>query len=164
MNRKVLFATLIVYSVIITLFLVLQIKQDCELQNEHHDLKRLLEDFYYNDSIKYENYLLHNYVGIIDRFYLIGKSKKEIKNIFSVDSICYLQEINNDNNVFEFIASKQYSKVFSLNYNSVMQLQGFNCYFLFYNDTLCRRIDGSGIDYSIQIESYIENHEIFIDD
>ena len=98
MGRKILNIALIAYSVIATLFLVLQIKQDCELQNEHHHLKRLLEDFHYNDSVDYENYVLHNYVGIIDRFYLIGKSKKEIKNIFSVDSICYLQEINNDNN------------------------------------------------------------------
>ena len=159
MGRKILNIALIAYSVIVTLFLVLQIKQDCELQNEHHHLKRLLEDFHYNDSVDYENYLLHNYVGIIDSFYLIGKSKKDIENIFSIDSICYLQEINKNNDIYEY-TKKQYPEISSSNYSSVMQLQGFNCYFLFYNDTLYRRIDESGYNYNVCINYYIKHHKV----
>lgn len=160
MGRKILNIALIAYSIIVTMFFVLIVKQNFELQDEHQHWEWLIKDFHYKDSIFIENYHLQSYIRMLDKFYLIGKSKKEIENIFSIDSISFLQEINKNDKTFENIVEKQYQKVSPSNYNSIMLLQGFYYYFLFYNDTLYRRIDDSGYDGDADINYYIKEREL----
>ena len=123
----------------------------------------MLEEYNSKDSIFLENYYLRNYTSILDNFYLIGKSKKEIERFFSIDSICYLQEIDNNDEQFNCILNEQKPPITIPNYSAILKLQGFNTYFLFYNDSLYRKIDESGVDYSFYNDYYIKYHKVFFD-
>lgn len=85
-------------------------------------------------------------------------SKQQILDFFTYENYCYLKEVkSNDDFLLQLIKEKEYS----IEFDSVLELEDCSYYFLFFKDDFVGTVDIWSSSGNCHLDWYLRNHELF---
>ena len=158
MNAKYKYLWITLFFIVCSLFLY-QIYKTNTMRKEY--LKLISNQEVIEENYNYNLTMVSFFNKLIEKLSIEHNkhiSKQQILDFFTYENYCYLKEVkSNDDFLLKLIKEKDYS----IDFDSVLELEDCSYYFLFFKDDFVGTIDIWSSNGNCHLDWYLRNHELF---